>query len=377
MTDNNYLDIVIPNIVTTNDPLPKNILASYNQNFTVPLIQCPSKNYFSVLRFTIPLDTVPLFSFPVNIYQNNPNQSLMQIGIQLNGGTQFTQFVIFVPQAQNISAPIPGGSSPFFTNEQVISQYYYIYSIQAFINMINSALNLAFIAAGSPGGTAPFYIYRAMSQTFSLIVTQAFLNSGAQIFMNSFLNNYLFSFYYDTINDINTGEYQFFHNLSTIPYGSTVGGPYEFIEEYSTIPLWFDIRKILLVSNSIPIVQQASPTFNSTTTTVNNQPNYLNIITDFAVTYDNIADISSVLTYNPGPQYRLLDMLSNTPISRFDVQVFWLSKNGNTYPLYISPNQTVDIFFGWFDKSLYKNEMPLYKQINEDNKYLTKSNLLK
>lgn len=352
MSDNLYLNLTLPNLVTDNNPLPQNKLAIYEETLSTPIINCPEDYYASILRFSIPLDSLPILSFPLNPFQNNPNQSLLQIGIQTAGGTKFPQFVIFVPQTTNIPAPTPASSSPYFNSNQITSQYYYIFSIVAFITMINNALAAAFTAAGSPGGgAAPFYIYKPASQTISLIVTSAFIGSGAQIFMNGILNTYLYSFFYNTINDPNTGEYQFFHNLSVLPYGQS--SPYEFMEEYSAIPLWGDIRKVVVTTNSLPITQEVSPTFNSITTSNNSQTNYTPIITDFVVTYNNIADLSSVLVYNPTAQYRLCDMSGRIPLYRINIQFYWLSKNGNLYPIFISPNQTITVKLGFFKKSLY------------------------
>lgn len=352
--DNVYLNVLIPNtpIFFGNTTTPSNILAQYDQSLTIPVLKNPSDYYVSIVRFTVPLDTIPIFSFPLDVYQNNPNVSLLEIGIQLSG-TQYSQKIVFVPP-NNLPAPSTiAVSPPYFNYNDVTNPYYFIFCIQCFIDMVNTALAAAFIAAGSPGGTAPFYIYTESTQIISLIVTSGFIGSGAQIFMNGPLKTYFSSFNFTTLNN-SIGAYLYYHNLSTPPYGQS--SPYQFNEEYNSISLWFDARKIVIVSNSIPVIQEASPTFSNAMVGLNGTANYLPIITDYSLVFNNINDASSVLTYYPSAQYRLTDLKSNAPLTRIDLRFYWLSKNGNLYPIYISPNQSAEVKIGFFKKSLYVKE---------------------
>ena len=352
--DNIYLNVSIPNssLNQGNTVTPLNKVAQYDQSLTIPVLQNPTDYYMSVLRFTVPLDQIPLFSFPLDIYQNNPNVSFLEIGIQL-AGVQYPERIIYV-SPNDLSAPTPGGSSPFFNFNDVTNPYYFIYCIQCFIDMVNVALGLAFVAAGSPGGgAAPFYIYTPTTQLISLIATTAFLGSGALIFMNAPLKTYFSSFNFTTTNSINSGPFLYFHNLTTTPYGQT--SPFKFDEEYNSLDLWFDLRKVVLVSNSIPVIQEASPTHSNAAMGLNGTANYLPIISDYSVVFNNINDAASILTYYPSGQYRLADMKSNSPLTRIDLRFYWLSKNGYLYALYIGPNQTAEVKIGFFKKELYLN----------------------
>jgi len=351
--DNIYLNIPIPSKPDTSDnPYPHNKRAIYDETLSVPVIQNPSDYYASIIRFSLPVSEIPLFLFPLNIHQPDPDISNLMIGIITSpGNVMYQQFVRYIVNSNTSNPPTPSGSDPYFTYDDTISSYYYIFYIQPFINMVNTALAAAVTASGI-GVTAPYYIYTPTTQLLSLIVTQAFLATGAKIFMNSLLLPYFNSFNFD-VQHVPGSLTQSIavHNLSTIPYGSPVGGPYQFIEEYNSINLWPDIRKIV-ITTSLPINQEANPI---NLGNVNGSAAYLPIFTDFVVAYNNISDISSVITYNPQSQYRLVDMSSNTPINRISLTFYWLSKNGSLLPVYISPNQSITVKIGFFKKDLYKN----------------------
>lgn len=365
-----YLNLNIPNIVTDGDLIPPNRRAIFNESLTIPVLSNPSQYYVSIIRFTIPIDGLPILSFPVDPFQNNPLLSALIIGVAqpvsnppppppqipvsptppiLPNMTRVT----YVPQNALLAQPVHGSGPIYFNFNQANDPYYFIYSIQPFIDMINTALNASFVSAGSPGGTAPYYIYTASTQLISLIVTQGFLNSGYLIYMNSYLNNYLSSFSYTTQCYQNSGPYLYIHNLATLPYGSPSGGPYQFDQEYNSMDTWIDVRKIVITTGGIPIVQEASPTFDFMSSQNNGTANYFPIITDYSVTFDNINDFSTVLVYNPTAQYRLIDMYSNVPLTKVDLSFFWVSRNGSMHPLYINPGQSAEIKLAFINRNMY------------------------
>lgn len=351
--DNVYLNIVITNNVSTTNPYPKNIQAIYDETLTQPILSDPSEYYASIIRFSMPLDTIPFFSFPVDRNQNNANVSQLLIGIKILAGNEFTSFVTYTPQ-NDVPPPVSGGLNISYT--QSLSPYYFIYSIQPFISMINTALNSAFVAAGSPGGVAPFYVYDPQSQLISLIVDNAFLVAGARIFLNSYLKNYLDSFVFITDNDVPSGAFKYFHNLNPTPFGQV--SPFRYWQEYNSLDLWFDIRKIVVQSSSLPGAEEASPNYDpGASQGTNGRVAYSPIVTDFVISYNNINDVSSVLVMEPSPQYRLIDMNSRIPINRLNFSFYWLSKNGNLYPVFLSPNNSITMKIAFFKRSLYNNEI--------------------
>lgn len=353
--DNRYININIPNtyFVGENKTFPSWIPAVYDNTLTSPVIFNPSLDYISLINFTLVPNTIPLFIFALDVDQNNPNVGEYIIGIGATG-IQYPENVVYAP-ANNLPVPVPGGSSPFFGYSDSINPYYFIYSVQQFINMINAALTAAVTASGI-GVTAPFYIYDPITQLISLIVTPLFRNSGATIFMNAQLKNYLNSFAFTTQNDVNTGPFIYFHDLSTTPYNSPIGGPYQYMEEAVSIALWYDIRKIQVIS-ALPIVTEASPLSVPQLQNLNGSSNNLPILSEFAVGYETLNDINEITIYNPTAQYRLIDMNPQVPITRINLSFQWCTKSGQNLPIYIAPMQTITAKMGFFNKDIYKKKM--------------------
>lgn len=349
--DNTYVNVIISNPIDNSTRTPAWKLANYDATFPTPVLQNPRSYYASIVRFSLPIDTVPLTVFPLNTApgQTNANLSNLLIGIQTAGGAQFDQFVVYVPP-NNIPAPI---TSTQFSFTQASSPYYFLFSIQQLLTMINTALAAAFVAAGSPGGgAAPFYIYTPATQLFSLIVTSAFLGSGAKIYMNAALELYFTSFVFTTQNNTDTGPFLYFHDLSVLPFGGS--SPYQFSEEYVSVDLWLFARHVFLTTTSIPISTEFSPANTPASFNTNGLNNALPIISDYVLAFNNLADISSLVTYVPTAQYRIADLLSNNQINRIQLQFYWLSAAGMQYPIYISPGSSISIKIGFFKKDLYK-----------------------
>lgn len=345
MADNQYLNIIIHNPINGAVEFPDNLTATYDETLTIPILTHPEKYFSSIIRFGIPIDLVPILIFPCNPLQNNANISNLIIGVQTGAGVQFPIPVTYV-SSNNITAPTPNGTSPFFLNFQLNDPYYFVYSVQDMIDMFNTALAAAFVAAGSPGGgAAPYYIYTSTGQVISLIVTSAFIGSGAQIFMNAPLQVYLNSFRFKTKNNTN-GPFMYYHNLATTPHGQT--SPYQFDWEYNAIDLWLDARKIIITSQTLPSRQEASSTLTDAGNAV-----YQPIITDFLLSFNNIQDLSSIVVYSPTSQYRLIDLFKTEPISRFNFQFYWQSEAGALFPILLSPGQSITTKISFLNKSLY------------------------
>lgn len=353
-TDNVYVNVVINNPIDDTTRLPLWKEGCYEATFPTPILVDPRKYYASIVRFSLPINCVPLTIFPLNTAagQTNANLSNLLIGIQV-GGNNYDQYVVY--NSPNNLTP-PAVSPPFtsFSFTQASSPYYFLYSIQQLLTMINTALNAAFVAAGSPGGgAAPYYIYDSKSQLFSLIVTSAFLGASAKIYMNGALQTYFISFPFTTQNDPNKGPNLFFHDLSNLPYGQS--SPYMFTEEFVSVNMWLDARRILVTTNSIPISTESAP--NATPLTFNpaGLDTALPIISDYILSFNNVADISSLITYIPSAQYRLADLLSSGQLNRINLHFYWVSETGIQQPLLISPGTSITVKIGFFKKELYKH----------------------
>src|SRR6266404_5056867 len=160
--DNKYVSISFTARASDTNAL---ITLDYNVTKTQPIIERANEYYVTVIKFDIPLKSLPLAIMPIIPNQGNPNLSTLVVGIR-SAGVNYLRNVIYVP---TINLPPPVQNAP----NQVITPYYYIYTYQNMISMINTALAGAFADSGL-AGTAPYYIYDSTTELISLIVSSSF-----------------------------------------------------------------------------------------------------------------------------------------------------------------------------------------------------------
>jgi hypothetical protein len=228
------------------DPFTGNAptVASYNENLTVPVLSKCSDYYCSIIRFAIPLNYIPIFVMPIIATQANPDLSSLIFGIRL-GGVNFPVNVVYIRVDHTHAAPTPSGGPIFFTQEQLISPYYWVFSFDHMINLMNTAIAQAVTNAGIVAA-APFLSYNAVTQLISLNVTNAFLITGAELYLNTEASEFLASFNYDYYGPNQPQGRDLSFILNPVPPGSAAGGPFVFVESFNTIDLWFSLRKILI-----------------------------------------------------------------------------------------------------------------------------------
>ena len=136
------------------------------------------------------------------------------------------------------------------------------------------------------------------------------------------------------------------------PTGTVITNYWQITNEYSTFALWNSLRKIVLVSNTLPIRQEGIPSINTASTGL---PYTQPILADFVPEIMLPQDTRSVAFYNPATQYKLIDLTSDLPINKIDVSLYWQDKYENLFPIQITQFQSASIKLGFFRKNLYKN----------------------
>ncbi len=360
------------------NPLPM----EYNATKTLAVLDKCSDYYCSVVRFAIPMNSVPLFIMPIipgnqQSHPVNANLTPMIIGILYNN-VYYPVNLIY--RADNTMVyPLQNQDT------QVITPYYYVYTYQTLINMINVAINIAWttspLAGLFPTIIQPFFQYSSSTQLISLIVPRVFsyvtppATSIPFIYMNQALLRYLeaFELFFNGYNQPNGADF-IFRCTNTIPlnpsdatppqvfptdqnafafFGTTPAFPAQyfiFTQQYSMIQYWSSLRKILITTGTIPIAYENIPGPDNSSINVS-----LPVLTDFVIPLENAGDSRTIAYYNPTAQYRLVDMISDTPLYRINIKVYWEDVFGNRYPMGIEYDQTSSIKIGFFRKSLYKN----------------------
>lgn len=398
--DNIYININIghePGTFNTNPAIAPSgtgeTIAEYSVNKTQPILDKASDYYCSIIRFDIPLATVPIFIMPIIPNQPNPLLTPLIFGINMNG-VKRSVYLRYLPDGI-FDPPVQNQTS------QVINTFYYVYSYDTLINMINYALANLYIICGLnapamfPTTNPPYMYLDPATQLISFIVPKFFTEVTAPlsfiptIYINEPMINYLnsFQYFYNGDNRPDGDNFVFvFNNLVTQnPYVlanpglllpnnvkilprpdqgyylsgvNPVSSPLyiQYIESFSTVVYWSSLKKILITTSTIPVSPEfIQPNLNSAVSSS------LPVITDFTPIIQSSNESRSIAYYNPSGQYRLVDMISDSPLQKINVKIYWEDNNSNIYPLTISLYQTISIKMAFLRKTLYKQSNLLLK----------------
>lgn len=359
--------------------------ADYNVTKTLPILDKASNYYASVIRFDIPLNTIPIYIMKIIPMQSDPNLTPFIIGISYLGAN-YSVYLEYIPNAPGFPAPVQ--DQPV----QVITPYYFNYSYGTLIDMFNIALSKVWISSNlasiNPTVSPPFFYLDPITQLINLVVGNIFVVANPPIiYINVSSIKYLdgFQFGFFGFNQPYGKDYFFVlnNNLSpTVPppaLSPTVDKYYvnplllqptppiapvpywRYSQDFSSLALWSSLRKIIISTNTIPISNEYIPTGNNS----NNQSGVaasFPILTDFVPQIESSGQSRSVAYYVPTSQYRLIDMISDMPLQKIDLKLYWEDIDGNLYPILISLYQQANVKLAFLRKSLYKPmQQLLYK----------------
>lgn len=370
--DNIYLNISFQPPYLSNEPY----LLEYNVTKDTPILDRMNDYYLSVIRFDIPLSEIPITIAPPLPNQNPaagtyPNLLFPVIGISYNGVNYPIgpdNNLVFIPETPSIP---PAQNFPF----QNITPYYWVFSYNWFLTIINNALLVAYNASPLPGlfpaFTPPYFTYDSVTQLISLIVPDFFTRIiGPAVAIPTISFNFNMLEYLDgfptTQNAINSPNgFDFTINLSQANvhdingyalFGTAPTNPptyFKITQDQVLIQYWNPIKKLLLTSETIPVVKeyvQAQTPFGPNSSLNPSLP----IITDFTPVVEKAGDQRTVAFYLPTAEYRKVNMISELPLQKVSLKVYWEDLYGNIYPLHIGAYQSASVKIVFLHKSMYK-----------------------
>lgn len=351
-----------PSVTTGNEFIPMEYDITRNSD----ILSKPSEYYCSIIRFDIPLNSIPELICPIVPNQINPNLSTHIVGISYLTGNYPTQ-LIYTPQNNELP---PTQNQKY----QVVTPYYYMYSFNDLINMINVGLAQSYTNSGIqslfPSVDPPYLFFDPVTQLLNLVVNEIFtsnppispLTAVPVIYINSSLISFLdsFQFKYNNPTPQPNGKDYIFDLTSTfnlVPFGN-VPNYYVFTGAYSVMQYWSASRKLVFTSSSIPIQKEYIPSLTSSA-----EENVLwPIITDFTLNLNDAGDNRSIAYYNPTSQYRLVDLQSTAPLRKINIKVYWQDIFGNYIPMSVNAGQYSSLKIAFLRKSLYKANGNLLKK---------------
>ena len=344
-----YFDASICNNDTVGNQ--RQIQASVNITRTNPIIDNCEDYYCSVINFQISSSSLPLFIPLCQIGQNDPNLLIYQITLTYGGFTQ-TENVIWSPVQLNASIP-----QPPITQQYIDNDYYFCYSYQYFINLINNTFQTCYnnlntqVAGALPTSKAPFIELNLDNYKFILNADELGYDLALTTPIKIYFNAPLFTLFGSLqaynygnlnapknfqllVNNINNSN---IYSVGSINYLQSYG-------EFSSLPAWNCVKSIVFSSNKIPVIpEQITPSqiFNSEIALGNDIANSCidSMITDFKIDLVNGTESKPIIQYSPSTEYRLIDLIGNNPLYGLDLNVYWVDTFNIKHPYYLNSGE--------------------------------------
>jgi len=361
--DQVYYDLTIANI-NNGDVNPVNSpVLIFNEQRQNAIINNTGDYYLSIVRFQLDTTSLPILApviedYYTQISQGSPatnSKTIYSVTILDNTTTPATPYQVYIdwlPQIQNVDVPAP--PAPTATSPtQIASEWYFCYNFEWFVDLVNNALQQALTDAGLTASTDIAVMgWNTSSNSASLYLDQTNFGGSSpsySLYFNQALYTLFSSFpatYKGSVGVSNGLNYNIsvpnLQGLNSIYLPVVVVPPatqticIQINQEWDTTALWTPVSSIVFTSATFPIIpNRLSPPQafdNGVLYNLNpnsNNSNFAQVITDIAS-----ADIcyKPTLIYAPDAQYRLIDMVGNTPLTNINIQVFWKSKLGNFVP---------------------------------------------
>lgn len=366
--------------------------AIYNANLNQPLLSNPSEWYMLIQKFYIPTQVIPLTIPQIENPQPIPTpvggityfRTLYNVYIGVRNGGNITYYSANVKYFQYRNpekVPLPNGPSviPGYYYYDNTDTFFFIYSYQHFIDMINNAFLEAFNSIPSPpvGSSAPYLEFNSKDQLISLVGQKQYYDSTIANTMLIYVNLNLFRFLdgLDSIFTYTTSVPETIvqfplkyngHNLYAPPGFSTYDY-YIMTQQYQTLADWNCFRQLIITSNNMPITNEYYPvTKSSSALTRGLLSNATNI------EYANILNTRSILTsfiplVEKGSEARtsveyidtnilngpLINLTGTEPLYKIDLQIYWVDNYNNFYQVYLPHHVNAIFKVAFIKKTLY------------------------
>ena len=357
--------------------------------------------FCSIVRFNIQTgNTLPVFIPRIETGQSDVNKTIYQVAILLDIGEEESTTVdrvgfasvMYTPEDESVPTPAPPT-----TSQDLSTTYYYNYNYQHFIHLVNKAIQSAWdnlkanYASTGPGGieyfnanvgntVAPWIDFDPGTNRIFITADDRTYNSELtgttlglfrlKLIFNDRLYELFASMPFRLIrNPVNVASIQSLSGRESSWYSirfinrynnkctqkvidpTSTATPKATIsidvlqahQEMTSIALWNPVASIIFASSLLPIVptQTSAPrdigSQSNNLISGGNNSNLLPILSDFSIAVDVNNQYRPMVEYNPGAEYRLIDMNSTTNLNRIDIIVYWKDRFGGIHPFQLQP----------------------------------------
>jgi len=314
--DRIYKDILIA------PSLPSGYQLCTSLETTQAILDRPEDWQIAVDRFHLSINSIPIFIF-------DPSTNFYTIELTYQTFTSGVTPILF--------------EQTNFTIDTTNPQYYWVYSFDHMIHMINNALRVATAALNAAAGitAAQPFVSMTYSDHLLMINASAIYNIDITPHINFYMNRNLFSFFVGfpvfvlPVPSFNR-DYQMVIRpiLGTANYGSITNTGSE------TAARWNVCRGVVLITTVIPCEPELMPS--KLNATLNN---YDTILGNFETIYTNSNIKPLEVQYIQTGEYKWIDLNGTNPLCKFDVTARWYDSRNNQYNLFMSRYNTMSLRF--------------------------------
>lgn len=311
-------------------------------------IDNPSDYYCRILYFFMDNSTIPLFIL-------DPSNPLV---ITL-GGSGTNSYSATLQQVSYYT-----GSNYFYYTQQMCD------SMNTAFASCMSQLNIAETQTFRP----PVIIYNNSLQGFQIVVdTNYTAYVGNAIYFNNALYSYFPAFY--SIAKLVSGSliFQILYaptGTNHYPTGVNASLPYDsYTADYEATgnSNLVKIKGIAILSYTLPINQE----YINYSTSLSSSNNFRPLLLEIPLSQNvDIGVFESIFYNNANGFPNLIDMNSNTPLSKIDIQLYLVDVNDTLIPLDLAPTNSISMKVTFIKKSIFNYDSSyLLKQISHNTSY--------
>ena len=343
-----YYDIMLSNLNSTTSASP---IITFNETRSNPFVYCPENYFLSIIRFSLDTCSLPIWVPTIQGIQSDPNLTIYSVSMTYNGYTVQT-YMNFIPQDKTQTTPV--APSQTSTGLQIFCDYYYVYNYDYVIYLLNNTLETCFNSLAAltalPTSNISYLKWDTTNNIATLISDQNGFNDTSDDYIGVYFNNALYQLFVSLPMTLQstTSSNGLNYQISTSNYGNANTENIDnytaqlVVQEYSTISVWNPVMSVVFTSNTLPIVseQLSAPLvfINGLTKQSTNISAIANVLTDFAT--DGIYKPS--LLYQPYV-YRYIEMIGNSPLSSFDITIYWKNRYSELIPFQLNAGCTATI----------------------------------
>jgi len=339
----------------------------YTQTFSRSIIPSARKYKLSVDRFNIPVTSIPIFIF--NTLKNYYNLQIVYGRYDygrvvtkidpLTGNivddlrTEGSTTILFNSAVQ----PLLFEGSPI--NPSVNPYYNFIYSYDQFLKIINNALAIAYaqlvaqvkiIVPAIENSLKPYFELDQATNILSLMADPTYFTySSSGNFCFIYFDNTMFRFMHGMPAFYKSGDQggrnmllQIFNKGNNIVTRNSISY-IQMESEYGseTLIYWNDAKGLVMTSELVPSRTEQMPT------SPNNSSDapHRSILANFDFIYNAQNTKPLVAQYILQSPYKLIDLNTDIPINKFDINIYWVDYSNNFYPLFLFVNESWSMRF--------------------------------